>query len=429
MLSLGGACVGVEEREEWALDVDETLRLYEQAQDAGVSACLLSTCYRVEVVLSGTPPEAGSEAWSEQRLVAWGRAALDRLRPGLSQAAFAETTGSAAVRHLFRIASGLESAVLGEVQILGQVRRARDLAASAGALTTEMTAVLDAAVRTGQRVRAETDLARGAASTASAAVRWADDQLGGLHGRRLVVIGAGEIGRVLMGHLATVEAASLSLVSAHAPSHAGFEVIRPDELPALLPGTDAVFAATDRVALTFEQAAVAWSDPLRRRVVADLGVPRNVEPMVSHLASVELADIDVLGAVVDAGLVARRAAVPLAEALVEGEVEAIAPALAQVQRERLIAGFRRNAERVRQETLAFTCSRCADPSCGRDEAADGAPVRPGPGRCSDPEGLTRTLTTRLLHDLTLTLRRDTDLDDETVRRLLTAHTLDASSDD
>lgn len=406
-LWLDGDACAVATREAWALTPAEAARLYDRARVAGLGACVVSTCFRVELLVAGRRPAPD--------LLAWGRDQLAAARPDLSSAAFRTAVGDDALRHLFRVAAGIESAVLGEAQILGQVRRARAGAEAAGALSPELREALDAAVRAGQWARRVTDLGRGTASTASAAMQWAADALGRLAGRRVAVVGGGQIGRLLLERLPSARPASVTLVSAHAPAHAGFAVARPEALAALLPTTDVLFAATDRPVLDLPTARAAWGDGAARAVV-DLGVPRNVEAAVGRLPGVALADVDALGAVVDAGLAARRAAVPDVEAHLDVALAALRETLASLDRERLVADFRRRAEAIRQDTLAQVCDRCSDRTCVNDGTGVGA--LPGSGPCSDPEGLTRTLTTRLLHDMTSALREDQRLDDATLRRLL-----------
>jgi glutamyl-tRNA reductase len=218
------------------------------------------------------------------------------------------------------------------------------------------------------------------------------------------------MGRLLLTLLPSANPASVTLVSAHVPEHAGFRVVRPDALPAALPAADVVFTAASRSVLDADTAREAWADG-RPRVILDLGVPRNVEPEVGEVAGVVLHDIDALGAVVDAGLQAREAAVPEAEAMVEEAIRALRDDLEAVRRERLVGDVRRRAERIRQETLDYVCGQCTERTCEPLEAG-------GSARCSDPDRLTRTLTNRLFHDLTAALRdRPEGLDESALRRL------------
>lgn len=413
-LWLDGDAVSVDVREGWALTRDEADALYGAARAAGLGACLVSTCFRLELFVSGRRP-AGD-------LLAWGRRQLAALRTSEDASVFRGAVDAVAVEHLFRVAAGLESAVLGEAQILGQVRRSRAAAERAGALSPALRLAFDAAVRAGQRVRSTTALARGSASTASAAVRWASDALGGLAGRHVTVAGGGQMGRLLVEHLASVRAASLTLISAYAPAHAGFHVIRPEAIADHLPQTEVLFAATDRTVLDRSTALACWADGAPRAVV-DLGMPRNVDAEVQRVPGVALADIDALGDVVDAGLAVRRSAIPAAEALLSDALAELAEALETLSREQLVAEFRRRSEAIRQETLAYACGRCNDRTCALPEADSHS--LPGPGPCSDPDGLTRTLTTRLLHDVTAALRETHDVDDDLLRRLLSLSDADA----
>ncbi|MDT7857825.1 hypothetical protein RQM47_14335 [Rubrivirga sp. S365] len=399
-LGLDGDAAPVGDREAWALDADDTLALYAAARRDGLGACLVSTCFRVELLLADHRPAP--------ELLAWGRARLAEARPAAPLGAFAESQGDDALRHLVRVAAGLESAVLGEAQILGQVRRARAEAEAAGVLSPPLRAAFGAAVRAGQWIRRMTDLGRGAASTATAAVRLAQAERGGVRRRNVVVFGGGQIGRLLLKVLPSARPASVTLVSAHAPEHAGFRVVRPAHIASVLPDADVVFTATDGTAFDVDAARAGWADG-RARTVVDLGLPRNVEAEVGALPGVALYDIDALGAVVDAGLRAREAAVPQAEALVEETLDALRTELDSLRREALVADVRRRAERVRRETLDYVCGKCSDRTCESTT---------GPARCSDPDLLTRTLTTRLFHDLSAGLRdRPSSLDESALRRL------------
>ena len=387
-LGLDGAAAPVGDREAWALDADDVGAIYAAARDAGIGACLVSTCFRVELVLAGHRPAP--------ELLAWGREHLQAARPDAPLGAFAESAGDDALRHLVRVAAGLESAVLGEPQILGQVRRARAEAEVAGALTPPLRAALAAAVRAGQWIRRMTDLGRGAASTASAAVRLAQASRGGVRRRNVVVFGGGQMGRLLLKVLPSARPGSVALVSAHAPEHDGFRVVRPADVLDALPDADVVFTATDGPALDAATARTAWADG-RSRVVVDLGVPRNVEAEVGAVAGVALYDIDALGAVVDAGLQAREAAVPQAEALVEETLDALRDELDALRREPLVRALRRKAEAVRQDAVARLAPE------GDAEAYD---------------RFARALTNRLLHDVTRALREgEVGVEPDALRRL------------
>lgn len=413
-IGLDGHGARLSDRERWALDGPRRDRLYAWTRERGWGLVALTTCFRVEVYLDG-PPEAAAavEAW----LTAAGQ---DGAAPGSSEriaSPFGVQRGAEAFRHLCRVAVGLESAVLGEAEVLGQVRQAQAAAMRAGVLTPLLRETFRAALATGRTARAETALGRGVASTATAAVRLAAGASNGLAGRNVVVVGGGEIGRLLLKHVQACQPARLDLVSRRAVP-GGVTCHAPDALPGLLADADVVFTGTDRVVITPDDLLARSARPL---AIVDLGVPRNVAGPVADIAGVRLFDVDALRGVVDAALAERRAAVPDAERLVAAAVEAFGGIGATLQRERLVADLRRQAEQTRRSAVAAVCGRCADPTCLDGTTPNGpqtAPPRPGPGPCSDPERLTQTLTTRLLHDLTRGLRTGADaIDDATLRRL------------
>lgn len=170
------------ERESVALSGGDQDALSALARASGTGLVMLSTCNRVEVYAEGTPgdAEAVRSAWAA--------------RVGVDPSQLHVTAGSDAVRHLVRVAAGLESAVLGEDQILGQVRRARAEAMRHRTLSPLLAEAFREALAAGRRVRTRTALAQGVASTASAAVALASRTLGGLAGRDVVVVGGARSG-------------------------------------------------------------------------------------------------------------------------------------------------------------------------------------------------------------------------------------------
>ncbi len=275
----------------------------------------LATCHRRELYLEGTDPLralALFEAWA-------GEAARRGPRPEVR-------TGTDAGRHLLRVAAGLESAVLGEDQVLGQVRAAYREACHRRTAGPALHRLFHAAFRAGKRVRSETALARGERSLAGAAVGWLASRTGGLRDRTVLVLGAGEMARVAVRRLLkrgagrvlvsnrTLERAR-DLVEGH-----GGEVVPWRWWPALLGEVDGLVVATGAAE------PVVGEAELRPRVaplaVVDLAVPRNVEPPRPPVPGVEIAGVGEL-----AGRLAREAgrrsrAVEAAERIVEEELEA-----------------------------------------------------------------------------------------------------------
>ena len=170
----------MEERERFAFTRAEMVAMLEDQREAGRSSLLLSTCNRCELYWSG---DDDLEPWFRH---------LAHARGAAADPALIRHDGAPAVRHLFIVAAGLDSQILGETEILGQVRRAYDAARAAGTTTRDMEMILSAALAAGRRVRCETLLGRHPTSVSSAAVGLIADRWGTIGARPVVVLGAGE---------------------------------------------------------------------------------------------------------------------------------------------------------------------------------------------------------------------------------------------
>ncbi len=389
-LALDGAHAPARVREVWALTENEQERVYKAAREAGAGVVLLSTCHRIEFYVDGD--------------AAFLHDTLALLRPGEDAAVLTTYHGADAAQRLLRVAAGLNSAVLGEMQVLGQVRQAREQARRAGTLTPSLRALFEQAATTGRQIRAQTDLGKGAASVASAAVMLAHRAPGGLRGRNAIVVGAGEMGRLLLKHLPSAQPSTLTLVSRAGTSQVA-RVAAPEALAALLETADVIFTATNRRVLTAQALAACTPRP---RTVIDLGLPRNVAPEVDSMPGVTRYDIDAVGRIVDRGRQQREAAVPEAEALVERGLETFYATISTLQQEAVVGDLRRKAERIRRESVDYVCGKCATPTCRTEPEAG----------CSNPEYFSRTLTNRLLHDLTDAIRQQRNVDPAWLRSVL-----------
>ncbi|HEV8178263.1 MAG TPA: hypothetical protein VGP44_11335, partial [Gemmatimonadales bacterium] len=191
----------VEEREPFAFTPAETAALLEDQLTAGRSSLLLSTCNRCELYWCG-----------DEDLEPWFRQIASR-RGAASSLQLIRYDGWAAVRHLFTVAAGLDSQILGETEILGQVRRAFDGARAAGTTTREMDLILSAALAAGRRVRCETLLGRHPASVSSAAVDLIAERWGEIGSRKVVVLGAGEAAEGVLRALHHLGASDVTLLN------------------------------------------------------------------------------------------------------------------------------------------------------------------------------------------------------------------------
>lgn len=271
----------------------------------------------------------------------------------------------AAVDHLFRVAAGLDSAVLGETEILGQVKTAWGLARDEGAVGPQLNALFRHALHVGKRARTETGISRSEASVSAAAVALAADRLDGLAGRRALVLGAGDMGRqmavALTGAGAGVAVANRSDEAARdLAARIQGEAVTPGAVSGLLGEVDLVLTSTAAVHQILDfatvEAAVARRGG-RPLMIVDIAVPRDVDPRVGELAGVELCDMDDLRARSEAGRARRRGEIAAVEAIVETEwvrfrAQRSARAVAPV-----IAELRAHGEAIRQAELGRFAGR------------------------------------------------------------------------
>jgi glutamyl-tRNA reductase len=237
--------------------------------------------------------------------------------------------------HLFEVAAGLRSAVLGETEVLGQVRRALERAEAEKAAGPVLSGLFRRAVLAGRKVRSSTAIARGATSLAHVAVDVAAARLGGsLQGRHVLVVGAGEMGEGVVDGLAKRHDGAIVVVANRTADRArtlaeqaGGSGIALGGLPDALATADAVIVSTTNrlhlldADLLGRVAAARASAGAGVLVVVDLGVPRNVDPAVSGIDGIDLLDMDALGAYAARNLEDRRAEAAVAGVIVREEVE------------------------------------------------------------------------------------------------------------
>jgi glutamyl-tRNA reductase len=300
-------------------------------------AFVVSTCNRVEVYVHAEAIDSARRFFTARSTEA-----AEHLY---------EKGGVDAIRHLFRVAASLDSMVVGEQQILGQVKEAYGLASAAQAAGTYVSRLCNRAFATAKRIRTETEIGRGATSMSQVAVELVAKIFGDLRGRAILLVGAGKMG-ALSAKALTVLGADRVLVTNRSPER-GLQLAEQvggafrswDELPRLLGEADVVIVSTGAptFVVTSEMVAQAMKGVRRHRSLAliDLAVPRNVDPACAHLGDVFAYDVDDMQRVVQATHEARRGEALRAEAIVEAEVMAFAkerdaraalPVLAQLRR-------------------------------------------------------------------------------------------------
>ena len=324
LLGINHHTAPIELREALAMDgaaVQAVLR--EIRSDPAVSeAAILATCNRTELYVCSPDPRAAQTAMREMFL----RLAGDR---GLLVDAHAYVrSGEAGCRHLLRVAAGLDSMILGEHQVLGQVREAQNRAKDAETMGPLMHRLWSAAIHTGKRARAETDIGMGAVSVASATVSLAERVLGDLRNQSVLLIGAGDTCRLAARHVADRRPARLlvanrTLARAAAVAEAfGGDAVPLCDIPSLLASVDVVVSATRApgfvVTCDMVRNAITLRGP-RPLVLVDVAVPRDIEPSVASLDNVFLYPIDAVRTLVDRSLAHRLREVPRVEAIIEEE--------------------------------------------------------------------------------------------------------------
>ncbi len=311
-------------REQLAFTEDEIAGVLQQLTSAlpVAEALLISTCNRVEVygvAKAGTDPTGDVRAFLvDQR----------KVRPADVADALYERRGPAAIRHVFRVASALDSLVVGEAQILGQLKAAYDVAGGAGTSGPVLSRCLERAFGVAKRVRTETAIARGAANVSSVAVELASHVFGNLAGKSVLVVGAGKMSSLAAKHLYS-NGAQRIVVTNRSPEKAealAAEIeatARPwAELEQLLVAADVVISSTGAREPVLTRALfkkVAKARRWKPMMVIDIAVPRDAETAIGELDGVFLFNIDDLDKVVAANLAEREKAAEHAAKIVEHE--------------------------------------------------------------------------------------------------------------
>jgi glutamyl-tRNA reductase len=355
-------------------------------------AVVLSTCNRLEVY--GLAQDARE-----------GIGLLGRFLGGLQNVSAADLAphlyhheGDAAVTHLMRVASGLDSMILGEPQILGQVTQAYEDARSAGATGPILSHLFEMAIHVGKRARTETAIGRHTTSVAHIGAQKVIDELAGARDRRVLVVGAGEMASLAAEVLVRSGPVELAFINrtfnrAEAMASAlGGRALAWHQLEEGLLSADAMITATGAphtVIYRQDLVAVLAARGSRPLVVVDLSVPRDVEDLARDLPGLVYHDIDDLQSVLDAHMELRRAAIPDVEAVVGEGAAQFAEWLSGRQVTPVIRNLREWAEQVAAEELESTLNRMP--------AADER-TRAAVGR------LAHRLVNRLLHEPTTRLR-------------------------
>jgi glutamyl-tRNA reductase len=385
-------------RERLAFSEPEAIEFLRQATDTAEvrEAVVISTCNRTEVYLV-----VGDAVRAESDVLGL-LARRASIRPTELADAIYSPRNCDAARQLYRVTAGLESMILGEAEIQGQVRRAHEAAMRAGCTGPLSNRLFAAALTTGKRVRSETAIGASRVSVPSVAVDLALSVLGGLQDRHVVILGAGETSELTARALAEQGAGTMFVANRHADralslaERFGGSVVGLDKLPDQLVRADIVVSSTasphpivgrEELELVMEQRAG------RALLLIDIAVPRDIDPACGELEGVNLYDIDDLQAVVARNLGARAEELPQAMEIVDEEIHRFARWLGQLDALPTIAALRAHGDAIVEQVLSENSGRWESAS-PRDRAR--------------VEAIARAVMSRLLHEPTIRLRSLSD---------------------
>jgi glutamyl-tRNA reductase len=359
-----------------------TLSALRQSHSQNSEVAILSTCNRTEIYGAG-------DANQLQQTLAWLAQSGGVTPDALNGHTYALQDDQAA-RHAFRVASGLDSMVLGEPQILGQMKDAVRAASEAGALGTTLNQLFQRSFAIAKEVRSSTEIGAHSISMAAAAVRLASQLFEDLSETRVLFVGAGEMIELCATHFAAKTPKAIAIANRtlergeKLATQFGGEVMRLGDLPDRLHEFDVVVSCTASTLPLIGLGAVARALKQRKHrpmFMVDLAVPRDIEPEVKSLEDVYLYTVDDLSVVVQTGQANRQAAVAQAEVIIDAGVQSFAHWLDQRSNVPLIQQLNSQADEWRQVELARA----------RKQLAKGDDVE------TVLETLSRGLTQKMLH--------------------------------
>ena len=369
---------------------------------------MFSTCNRTEVYAFHPDTERGSQ---DVRHLLGEFKSVDAARESNH---FYEYHGRGAMEQLFRVACGLDSLMLGEAQILDQVKDGFEASLKANVLGVIGEHLLSAAIRCGNRARSETSIAAGAVSVAFAAVSLAHKVFSDLTERTALVVGAGQTGTLVAKHLRDhgigrllVANRGIDRARSLAAEMRG-EPMGLDGLAGALSQVDMVITATSASAPLLDRDMVRAAQKIRHNrafLIVDIGVPRDVDPKVRDLDNVFLHDVDGLQVMIDQALARRRKEVPKVEKIIAEEIDSFLEWYNGLQAAPVIKELRGWAETLRAQEIARHSGRL---SAEQRQAV---------------EMVTRSFLNKLLHRPTVLLREATSHGEAGLRRIETAREL------
>ena len=381
-------------RERFAINKEGGHRMLESLIEYVKHGVVLATCNRTEIYTTVQNAALGANHLS-RFLSDWSGIPLSEI----DQYTYFYDH-EAAIRHLFRVASGLDSMILGEDQVLGQVKGAMEDSLGRDALGPVLTRLFHRAIQVGKRARTETEINRHAASVSSVAVALAKEYYPDLKERRVLVISAGEAGKLTGVSLMSQGAASVVVISR--------TLNRAQKLALAIGGQAMPFRRLDEAFLSADIVITSTGAPecilganrvaslMDRRngrpiLIVDIAVPRDVEPAVGEIPHVHLRNIDDLQAIADANHQQREKESPKVEAIIQGEVERFIAWWQTLSVLPTISALKDRAEAIRQEEVSKTLGRLRGMSDDERRRID---------------AMTRAIVKKILHNPLVYLKED-----------------------
>jgi len=382
----------IEFRERIALPVESlqhTLKALQSTIPGVREAAILSTCNRVEIYCA-------TDIQDHQPIHEWLSSHCSVPIADIQLAAYFHWDQDAA-RHMMRVASGLDSQVLGEPQIMGQLKKAYQVAREAGTLGPELNLLCQTTLNTAKKVRTNTDIGKNPVSVAFAAVALARQIFSNLTDKRALLIGAGETIDLVAQHLITQGMHHLSIANrtlAHAEQLAKkyqADALTLQQIPERLAEFDMIISSTGstQVILTAQQIQTAVVQRKHQPVfIVDIAVPRDIDPKAGALDDVFLYVIDDLTEIIEENISGRKVAAEAAELLVQAGAVQFVQQRAIRDSQEILTAFRSSAEAVQKQALTQALKQ----------------IEKGDDPVSVVTNLARTLTNKLIHHPTLAIR-------------------------
>ncbi len=361
-------------REKLAFQTEEIPAALTRVLDRGAKeALILSTCNRVEIT-AALDEQCPAASLFDSVISAREGVSLEAVRPHLYIYEDRD-----AIRHLFRVASSLDSMIVGEPQILGQLKQAFAQARDQGSIGTVLEMLVTRALQVAKRVRSETEIGRNAVSVSYAAVELAREIFGSLSKKRVLIVGAGKMSEGAARHLLRAGATEIFITNrTHeralevAQIFRG-EVIPYESFPQRLAEMDIVITSSAAAGYVLTHELVRRAIDLRKHqpmFLIDIAVPRNVDPLVDDVEHAFLYDIDDLQRLTDNNLQARREVAEQAEAIVLEEVARLEAKLRQRDVAPTIVSLQEQLEAIRKEALARYRGRLGALTLEQEETLD-----------------------------------------------------------